>query len=230
MIYVMSDIHGNITGFEDILSQIELRPEDTLYILGDVIDRGKHGIEILIRIMNSTNIKMLLGNHEYMLLNSLNPVNPQIVQNKRNLALWRRNHSKFTEKELGNLNIDMYQKLYAFLDSLPLNIDVKVGDRKYTLVHGSPVKLYNHSYKYSYVSEAEFAVWNRLMSIPREFDAIVVFGHTPTINYQDGLPLRVYKGQNMIGIDCGSGWTSQGHDGCTLACLRLDDMKEFYSK
>ena len=35
MIYVMSDIHGNSKRFDSVLSQIDLKPEDTLYILGD---------------------------------------------------------------------------------------------------------------------------------------------------------------------------------------------------
>ena len=34
MIYVMSDIHGNAIRFNSIMEQIDLQPEDTLYILG----------------------------------------------------------------------------------------------------------------------------------------------------------------------------------------------------
>ena len=51
MIFVMSDIHGNMRRFDSVMKQIELRPEDTLYILGDVIDRYPDGIRILRRIM-----------------------------------------------------------------------------------------------------------------------------------------------------------------------------------
>lgn len=40
MIYVMSDIHGSKRRFDAIMEQIKLTDEDTLYILGDVIDRG----------------------------------------------------------------------------------------------------------------------------------------------------------------------------------------------
>ena len=40
MIYVMSDIHGHEGRFDSILKQIDLQPEDTLYVLGDVIDRN----------------------------------------------------------------------------------------------------------------------------------------------------------------------------------------------
>ena len=68
MQYVMSDIHGNLENFESVLAQISLRPDDTLYILGDVIDRHPAGIRILRRIMEMPNVKMLLGNHEWMML------------------------------------------------------------------------------------------------------------------------------------------------------------------
>ena len=47
MIYVMSDIHGNMSNFKSVLKQIDLQPEDTLYILGDVVDRYPDGIRIL---------------------------------------------------------------------------------------------------------------------------------------------------------------------------------------
>lgn len=39
-----------------------------LYVLGDVIDRFPDGIEILQELMAMPNVKMLLGNHEYMML------------------------------------------------------------------------------------------------------------------------------------------------------------------
>ena len=71
MIYVMSDIHGHEGRFDSILKQINLQPEDTLYILGDVIDRNPRGGQLLRRIMNQPNIKMLLGSHEHMMLDAL---------------------------------------------------------------------------------------------------------------------------------------------------------------
>lgn len=50
MHYILSDIHGNKEAFDTILSMIDLQPEDHLYIIGDVIDRGAHGIELLQQI------------------------------------------------------------------------------------------------------------------------------------------------------------------------------------
>ena len=43
MIYVMSDIHGCLNRYRNVLRQIRLRKDDHLYILGDVIDRGPEG-------------------------------------------------------------------------------------------------------------------------------------------------------------------------------------------
>ena len=64
MNYVLSDIHGNEKRFASILKQIRLQPSDTLYVLGDVIDRHPGGVRILRKIMAMPNAKMLLGNHE----------------------------------------------------------------------------------------------------------------------------------------------------------------------
>ena len=69
--YVLSDVHGHLDCFESVLAQINLQPDDTLYVLGDVIDRGAHGIAILRKIMAMPNARMLLGNHEFMMLNAL---------------------------------------------------------------------------------------------------------------------------------------------------------------
>ena len=71
MIYVLSDIHGRLDRFEKMLRMIDLQDSDTLYILGDVIDRGKDGIRILQKITEMPNVKMLLGNHEYMMMKAL---------------------------------------------------------------------------------------------------------------------------------------------------------------
>lgn len=60
MIYVMSDIHGCYNEFIKMMDLIQLKDNDTLYILGDVIDRGNGSLQILDYIMNHQNIKMIL--------------------------------------------------------------------------------------------------------------------------------------------------------------------------
>ena len=71
MTYVLSDIHGNLRRFESIMKQIDLQSDDTLYVLGEVVDRYPDGIKILWRIMKMPNAKMLMGNHEYRMLKAI---------------------------------------------------------------------------------------------------------------------------------------------------------------
>lgn len=49
MIYVMSDIHGQKRRFDSVMKQINLQPEDTLYVLGDVIDRNRMASKSFVR-------------------------------------------------------------------------------------------------------------------------------------------------------------------------------------
>lgn len=73
MIYCMSDIHGELDRFKAMLDLINFSSDDTLYIIGDVIDRHPGGVEILKIIKDTPNMFMLLGNHEQMCLDTLVP-------------------------------------------------------------------------------------------------------------------------------------------------------------
>ena len=57
MVYVLSDIHGNLNRYNSIIEQINLQETDILYILGDVIDRYPDGIKILREIIKKDNVK-----------------------------------------------------------------------------------------------------------------------------------------------------------------------------
>lgn len=49
MICCISDIHGENDRFEQMLKLIDFSNADTLYILGDVIDRGVGGVDVLLQ-------------------------------------------------------------------------------------------------------------------------------------------------------------------------------------
>lgn len=235
MIYVMSDIHGNSKAFHSIMEQINLADEDTLYILGDVIDQHPYGIELLQEIMKMSNVKMLLGNHEFMMLEAADydKSTSDLVRVFEAQDKWYDNYGLETYETLAKLPKPKQREIFNYLHSLPLNIDIEVNAIKYKLVHGSPVENFAE-YGSRYESETEFAVWHRW----KESDTIpdgytIIFVHTPTRKFKSTNPLSIWYGENAIGIDCGSGlpipppfYMERGR----LACLRLDDMKEFYSE
>lgn len=69
MIYVSSDIHGYpYKKYMMLLEKAEFRKTDYLYVLGDVIDRDDDGIKILKWMIDQPNVKLILGNHEAMML------------------------------------------------------------------------------------------------------------------------------------------------------------------
>ena len=237
MTYVMSDIHGNISHYRSIMEQIQLQPEDTLYILGDVIDRYPDGIRILRKLMAMPNVKMLLGNHEYMMLNALDePEQPDILR-EHSLRLWYRNGGAITHTYIKHIKKTIRREVFDFLRSLPLNIDIEINGNHYLLVHGSPAE-WAGPYLCRYRSPEEFAVWYRMTpAAPSIKDTTIIFGHTPTSEYQDKNPLEIWSSPEggKIGIDCGCGFPLPQEQGCfpllgRLACIRLEDMKAYYSK
>ena len=240
MIYVLSDIHGNLRRFNSILEQIQLQPEDTLYILGDVIDRHPYGIQILCRIMEMPNVKMLLGNHEDLMMRALGSpydtdelVNDSIIENA--LRRWYQDEGQVTHAYWKRQDKEQQRAILDYLYSLPLNIDVTVNGKDYKLVHGAPLEMYGGKYRKQFCDAMQFTLYKRLeLSEELPGDCTVIFGHNPTLDYSDACPMRIVHSDDRIAIDCGSAAPEVPSFGNIhlygrLGCLRLDDMKEFYS-
>ena len=224
MIYVMSDIHGNWQKLHSLLDQIELSPDDTLYILGDIVDREPQPIGILRMVMGMENVKMLLGNHEYMMLQSYFG---QCAEDEREIcdARWQRNGCQVTIDGLNKLSDSERKEVFEYVKSLPLNYDIEVNGVKYLMCHGCPAELFGVK-ESRFTDRTFFAVWERLRPEDEmDLGRTVIFGHTSTDHYQDKEPACIWYGKGMIGIDCGGGYGEGGR----ISCLRLDDMKEFYA-
>lgn len=234
--YVISDIHGQLSYFEAILNRIDLRSDDRLYVLGDVIDRGTQGIEILRRIMNMPNAEMLLGNHEFMMLNALGEPYDDINRNISECSrLWYRNGGGVTHMKWLCLSEHEQNDIIGYLKSLPLNIDTEVCGKQYRLVHAADTEFYPQ-YMADRCSLAEYSVWERKALIEMAgSDRNYVFGHTGTVMLAPSAEPKIWIKENLIGIDCGcairKGYYVSGLGVVRgrLGCIRLDDMKEYYS-
>lgn len=233
MIYVSSDWHGwPLEKILQLLQQADFGPEDTLYILGDVIDRGREGTKLLQWIKDQPNIRFLLGNHEDMLLScaylfetaeesTMNTLTYRDIQILRN---WKYNGGVPTIEGLEALMRQSPETVAEILDYLrkaPIYAQVEAGGKKYILVHGGlgnfaqekPLELYTRN----------DLLWARpALDTAYYEDATVIFGHTPTAYYG-----REYAGKPVftdtwINIDVGAA------GGMPPLLLRLDDGKQFY--
>jgi len=217
MIYCISDIHGEYDRYLAMLGLIDFSDQDHLYVLGDVIDRKPGGIDILMDIMSRGNVTLLLGNHEEMMLATLGSNN---IAGAR--QLWQQNGGSCTYRDLLYHRTQTERKaILQFVQALPDHLDIEVGGRKFHLVHAYPG------------STREVRLWERpAPDTPAPLPGTtVIIGHTPTcfLNGDDLLdptPFRIWYGDGIIDIDCGCGNQTGKR---RLACLRLDDMAEFYT-
>ena len=211
-VYVMSDLHGDWAHFKLMLLKIRFSKSDQLYIIGDVVDRGPHSIKLLQFIRQQENMTLLMGNHDLMLLQGLAHFdNPDSAD-------W---FDPQTYAEVCQLSAEERAALAQYLSTLPLFLTVSGGGQGSFLVHACPAPQGSSS-----ADALEYFLWTRV-SPDSTFDMPVIAGHTPTAYYQEKIPLRIWRNGNFTDIDCGTAFRSVVPGGC-LACLRLDDNKEFY--
>lgn len=226
MTYIISDIHGRADRFHNILEQIQFSKSDTLYVLGDVIDRNLDGIAILQEIMITENILMILGNHEYMMLNVVRlPAKKMDQIWLEDLGLWYLNGGEVTYLTFQKLSEDEQKKIIDYLDDLPLNREIRVEGKDYLLIHGSPVSTFEEEYS-DFSNVTMHAVWNRFDPFEKNAFAgkTVICGHTPTVYFTHRTPMEVFQNDNTICMDCGCAFP----DG-RLGCLCLETGKIIYS-
>ncbi|MDR1540849.1 MAG: leucine-rich repeat protein [Clostridiales bacterium] len=233
MIYVMSDIHGCFNTFQNMLKRIEFKESDQLFILGDVIDRGLHGVMILKFIIAHENIVMLMGNHEYMMIDMLRHDGEW---HKQKLSLWTDdNKGKSTYDALFSLPENEREAILDFVENLDFEKTVDVGETRYLLVHGRPNMTDDErkaaERRYSSLSSPYYGrteqVWGHFLPYAIKRPEKVIFGHTITPRYTDWYPGRIFRRNGNIGIDCAcAALDGRGQ----LGCLRLNDMEEFYER
>lgn len=223
MIYVMSDLHGRYEHFLDMLEFIKFSDEDTLYILGDIIDRGPRIIDIVNYVMATPNIKMILGNHEKMMLDYY------ATKSSYDKSLWYSNGGDATDKEFKLLSLEEQDKILKFFSELPIEYNLEINNKKYNLVHGIYI---DKEMKDSYTEKEyrEHILWGRVRKWdigPK--DCVAIFGHTCTgkFMFTNG-KYSIWKKDNLIGIDCGLAGYDYWPNLCRLGCLCLDTMEEFY--
>ena len=215
--YVLSDLHGQYDKFMDMLKLIKFNDNDKMYILGDIFDRGPDPLKILDYVICRKNIDFIPGNHEYMFLEFYNTYDAR---------LWSYNGGRTTMTQLMERGEDYLKALYDYLTKLPL---VKVHD-KFILTHAG-LYLPKNQNQYTLqeilsLQNAEFNLWSRSnINNERQYkDYTVICGHTPTLYVDpDQYQMSIVRRKGTIYIDCGATFS----DG-RLACLRLEDNKEFY--
>lgn len=231
MVYVMSDLHGEYEKYCQMLEKIKFTDDDILYVVGDVIDRGKEPLKILEDMSMRSNVYPIIGNHEVMAIEMLEDLLLEVTEENcqkyilsntlTKLMEWQQNGGEVTLNQFKALPPEEREIMLDYLKEFTTLEVVEMGRKTFILVHSGfanfePEKSLDEYTPY----DVAFIRPEYDRPLFRDKTVYIVAGHTPTF-YITGKN-EIYQANNYICIDCGATF------GGKLACLRLDDMAEFY--
>lgn len=252
--YICTDIHGQYELYLKMLNDINFSDNDTLYILGDIIDRGPNSIDLLLDIINTKNIICLLGNHELMMWDYFK-YNPQFNEfpNRNRPMIWTLsgNGGQKTLSQFEKLNEDEKNNIFNFIENLYLQYELNINNKKILLSHSDFI--YDKSsvlWKERSSQEVFDIVWRSPWRFTeyqskekyQKDGRLHIIGHVPTSyvlelenEYHElsfGIKSKAYidKDNNIINIDCGCARINEkGNEWKVqnrLCCMNLDNYLE----
>lgn len=226
--FIVSDLHGDGNIYDSIIAYLEniknmTNDDITLYINGDLIDRGSESARMLIdvknRIENNIGFKIeyLGGNHELMMW--------QAAKKRKDdwpiFCNWFRNGGDVTADGLDELlSLKELDDVIRFISSLKIYHKFKetLNGKNIVLVHARCPKYIfdNCNLEISDNHDIETFVWSRKNdygSIPKQIGNkkyFTIIGHSPLTHPYGYI---YYKDQNYINIDGGCSGYVIGMDG-----------------
>lgn len=225
MDYVISDIHGCYDKYIKMLEKIKFSSDDTLYVLGDVLDRGPAGIKTLLDLSQRDNVVLLRGNHDHqagILLANLHMLDDECCPSEliELYGVWLSDGGKSTLAEYLKLTDEDQITVINTIKRMRKSVEITIDGKQYLLAHTVP----------GVERSADYKNWTMEECILGEpdyeqcyfEDMYVVTGHTPTGFIDRQSVGQIWQGNNHIAIDCGAVF------GKPLGCLCLNTMEEFY--
>ena len=240
--YVVSDLHGQMGVFLRGLEKIGLKEEDELIMIGDAIDRGPDGIKLLQYIREHENMDLILGNHEFMMLNSVEPSGKPMCKGGDTMVWLYYNGGSKTFEQYKELSVKDRLELLTWLSSRQLIRTLRIGEKDFCLTHSFyDPKGENKTYAELDHEIAFKIVWLSMFrhgethcsDVYSGYDYTFITGHVPVQrirreqHMQDPYRLQPYIQRNLYDIDggCSAGRSSGLENGALF--LRLDDLKCF---
>lgn len=212
--YAATDFHGMYGIWKKIKEY--MKPDDTLYYLGDAIDRGPRGWDIFTELLDDPRVIYIKGNHEDILYNTYTC--PYAIAEQW-IKHWDKNGGKATRKNMQGVS---YETKMHYINKIPELSTFRVFQNEqhevFLLTHAgcTPTKEYwdmnDNDWQYS-------NLWNRKHitdSWPQDKNnehKFVIHGHTPVqLMYQlgvvferndNGMP-TTYCNKHKVNLDCGT--------------------------
>ena len=239
--FIVSDLHGNGNIYDSIMAYLEniYKEEDvTLFINGDLIDRGEDSARMLIdvkdRITNNKSfpIVYLGGNHELMMYqDSLEIENGKWPE--RSIWQYYNGGNKTVDGLEKLVNLEEKFKIIDFISNLKIyhKFSEELNGKKIVLVHAACPKIVEDECKLKIKDnnkEIKKLLWTRddpydlIRTSIGNKDYFTIIGHTP-LNTKYGY--KYYKDENYLNIDGGCAGYVLGYSGYNHTPLTLLDSE-----
>lgn len=221
MIYAMSDLHGCYNKYIKMLDKINFSEKDTLYVLGDIVDRGNGGIDIIQDMIKRKNIIPIIGNHDSLAYRMLKYIHKKMDENNYiKFFSWILDGGAATYDAFMRLDTERQNKILSYINSFLIYDEIKIKEKTFFMSHTVPQK--ERMINFDKLLWQEFIVGEPDYEECYFEDKYIVTGHTPTGFIDPNCKGKIYKKNNHIAIDCGAVF------GNPLGCICLDTLEEFY--
>lgn len=222
----IGDIHGGLKALQQVLKRAHITANDTLIFLGDYVDgwsESAETIQFLIELSQQQNCIFVLGNHDLWCKQWLdkgvsNNVwlahgGQQTVESYiRTGFLSNKTHNTFF-KQLKNYYIDSKNRLFihaGFTSMHGVKKEVNTNNYYFDRTLWESARILKHVRP-----EKQLSIKTRL-NLYHE----IYIGHTPTINYDQTLPMNIC---NLWNVDTGAAFDGK------LSCIDIDTKQIYQS-
>lgn len=231
MIYVIGDIHGCKEKYSEMLRKLSPGEHDAVFVLGDVLDVGEDGMEILREMMYCANIYPILGEREYYArkllgdiadCGSLEKALEELDGDKKELLTkWNELGCEKTVNDFLRLSEEDRESVLDYLEEFVPYEEISCKGKSFVLCHAG-IRDFDGEKALDGYSPEDFifekADYDRIYFK----DAYLVTGHTPTVTIGKEFAGKVYAKKRHLALDCAAAF------GGRLAAVCLDTLKVYY--
>ena len=213
MIYIIADIHGCYEEYLELLEKINFSDDDTLYVLGDAVDRGPEPVKVLLDLMKRPNVIYVLGNHDAMMLSVMRDLAIEITDESIEALSgeiflkyfdWMNNGGEVTVRQFKALPSKVQKDVLKYLEEAFAYETIEHDGKLFVLVHAGLANFAPDKELDEY--DVQDFLWERPDYTKALYPGgriVLVTGHTPTpLIRADQQPL-VYEDHGYIALDCG---------------------------
>ena len=207
-IYALGDLHGHYEIYEKVKAM--LKPEDTVYFLGDAGDRGPESWKCIKAIYNDPQFIYIKGNHEDMLVKACEDyLEDGGMWDYYSYSLCRMNGG---EETMMAWERDPDRELWLKrLKELPTWDSKEIHGKYYTFCHAGFTPWFQEGTMECFVPTDRMLIWDRehyfdeWVDGEMDDDIVVVHGHTPIHYLSEDL---------RVDWESGAFWYCDGHKVC----------------